>query len=186
MEKVKEMKEYFEFEIQLADVKPMVWRRFLLRSDSTFEDLHQAIQAACGWKNQHRYRFWTLHGDVIANKRDYQPLLNNPAGSEVTLKSFFTAGDENRRGPSCCVYGYGSGKWFFCALRARRRVVLPERFSRRMMGGRRAFPTEDCLDESTYEPPAQVNGDAGAEVHYIEDYRPNPFNLRATQQQFDR
>ena len=42
------MPDYFEFEVELAGVKPRIWRRFLVPKCATFLDLHQAIQDAGG------------------------------------------------------------------------------------------------------------------------------------------
>jgi len=35
----------------------MIWRRLLVRSDSTIEDLHYLIQLAMGWENLHLHHF---------------------------------------------------------------------------------------------------------------------------------
>lgn len=45
------------FRVQLADVKPAIWRQFLIRADATFFDLHEAIQKACGWDESHLFAF---------------------------------------------------------------------------------------------------------------------------------
>lgn len=51
------MSEYFEFEVSLKDVKPKIWRRFLIPTTATFLHLHEAIQYSCGWNNCHLYSF---------------------------------------------------------------------------------------------------------------------------------
>jgi len=48
---------YYEFEVSLEGIKPRIWRRFLLRKDSTFHELHDTIQRACGWQDRHLYAF---------------------------------------------------------------------------------------------------------------------------------
>ncbi|MCI0336789.1 MAG: plasmid pRiA4b ORF-3 family protein [Acidobacteria bacterium] len=35
----------------------MIWRRFLIRSDSTLTDLHNTLQIAFGWCDFHLHRF---------------------------------------------------------------------------------------------------------------------------------
>ncbi len=46
------------FKIQLRDItKPPVWRRLEIPEDFTFDDLHNAIQSAFGWWNNHLYQF---------------------------------------------------------------------------------------------------------------------------------
>jgi hypothetical protein len=52
------MPTYFDIEVSLSTVYPLIWRRFLLRTTgTTFADLHRAIQDACGWWDHHLYRF---------------------------------------------------------------------------------------------------------------------------------
>jgi hypothetical protein len=43
--------------LTLAGVTPPVWRRFQVRSDTTFYDLHRALQIVMGWGNFHLYMF---------------------------------------------------------------------------------------------------------------------------------
>jgi len=46
--------------VQLVGItKPPVWRRIVIPNDSTFQMLHEAIQAAFGWWN---YHLWCFHG----------------------------------------------------------------------------------------------------------------------------
>ncbi len=48
----------FTFKIQLRDIKkPPVWRRLEIPSELTFDQFHQAIQAAFGWWDYHLYEF---------------------------------------------------------------------------------------------------------------------------------
>jgi hypothetical protein len=60
------MPSYYEFEVSLQGVKPKTWRRFQLRTDASFLDLHYAIQLACGWENAHLFAFRTLKRRPIA------------------------------------------------------------------------------------------------------------------------
>ena len=34
----------YQFKIRLKDINPMIWRRFLIRSNNTLKDLHYVIQ----------------------------------------------------------------------------------------------------------------------------------------------
>ena len=52
------MARHFRFEVSLRDIKPRIWRRFLLAQDARFYDLHAAIQA-CGWLECHLRTFAT-------------------------------------------------------------------------------------------------------------------------------
>ena len=46
---------------QLRGVSPLIWRRLLVRSDSTIADLHASFQRVLGWTDEHLNRF-VIHG----------------------------------------------------------------------------------------------------------------------------
>jgi hypothetical protein len=43
--------------VVLRGVSPLIWRRLLVRSDSTIADLHATLQRALAWSDEHLYRF---------------------------------------------------------------------------------------------------------------------------------
>src|SRR5438552_12948768 len=45
----------------LRGISPLIWRRLLVRSDSTIADLHATLQLAFGWSDEHLNRF-VVHG----------------------------------------------------------------------------------------------------------------------------
>jgi hypothetical protein len=51
----------YQLRIGLRKISPIIWRRLLVRSDSTIADLHYAIQIAMGWMDSHLHRF-RIHG----------------------------------------------------------------------------------------------------------------------------
>ena len=47
-----------QFKIQIRDIKkPPVWRRIVIPRNFTFHDLHNTIQSAFGWWDEHLYQF---------------------------------------------------------------------------------------------------------------------------------
>jgi hypothetical protein len=46
-----------QFKIQLANVKPAVWRRVIAPATISFDKFHWVIQAAFGWRGYHLYQF---------------------------------------------------------------------------------------------------------------------------------
>ena len=46
------MAKYYRFYVELLDIEPLIWRRFLVAAtpDLSFFDLHQAVQDAMGWE----------------------------------------------------------------------------------------------------------------------------------------
>lgn len=51
----------YQFYVLLLAISPAIWRRFLIRSDSTIADLHHTLQIVRGWKDKHLHQF-TIHG----------------------------------------------------------------------------------------------------------------------------
>lgn len=47
----------YQFYIALLDIEPVIWRRFQVPHDITFEKLHEVIQVVMGWENYHLYEF---------------------------------------------------------------------------------------------------------------------------------
>src|SRR5512135_2474026 len=56
--------EVYQLHVWIRQISPMIWRRLLVRSDSTLAALHHAIQIAFGWTDSHLHRS-RIHG------RDY-------------------------------------------------------------------------------------------------------------------
>jgi len=51
----------YQLKVVRRGVSPMIWRRLLVRSDSTIADLHTTLQLVMGWSDKHLHRF-VLHG----------------------------------------------------------------------------------------------------------------------------
>jgi hypothetical protein len=43
--------------VWIREIHPLLWRRFLVRADSTLADLHWVIQITFGWTDFHLHRF---------------------------------------------------------------------------------------------------------------------------------
>ncbi len=50
-------KDWYQLKISLNNIKPQIWRRFLIQSDIKLPDLHKAIQTVMGWTNSHLHQF---------------------------------------------------------------------------------------------------------------------------------
>ena len=51
----------YQLRVLLQEVSPMVWRRLVVRSDSTIAELHYVLQIAFGWSDEYLHRF-RIHG----------------------------------------------------------------------------------------------------------------------------
>jgi len=187
--------QYFEFEVSLCHVKPKIWRRFLLPADSTFQDLHMAIQDAGGWSNYHLFAFHHPESSdvLIAGIPSDEDLdvygKRTPDARRIKLSSFFGKGKE-----TSCMYEYDFGDGWEHDVSLSREVSLPESFKRRLLGGERAFPHEDCGGYGGYQRCVEVvrtgqdpDGDDPEEfMEWLGGWEPDFFDLEATKAAFDR
>jgi hypothetical protein len=51
----------YQLRIRLTVISPLIWRRLLVRSDTSIAFLHHIIQRAFGWTDSHLHRF-VIHG----------------------------------------------------------------------------------------------------------------------------
>ena len=51
----------YRIHVWICRISPMIWRRLLVRSDSSIADLHYTLQTAFGWSDEHLHRFH-IHG----------------------------------------------------------------------------------------------------------------------------
>jgi hypothetical protein len=59
----------YQLRAVLCGISPLVWRRLLVRSDSTVAQLHEVLQIAFGWDDEHLNRF-EIRGREYAVYRD--------------------------------------------------------------------------------------------------------------------
>lgn len=185
------MPTYFEFEARLSWIEPPIWRRFLLSTDATFADLHDAMQRAFDWDGSHSYIFRHAKAKLgILCEDPWLPDAEVPADA-LRLDAFFT----RPRGGERCVYRYDFGdNWTHEIKRVARRTE-PEVFMRRLLDGARASPLEDCGGTYGYETlatrvmdlEAGRESEVGADLdEWIGDWHPERFDLEAEKEAFDR
>lgn len=183
---------YFDFEVSLVEVTPRIWRRFLIRDTATFSGLHLAIQDACGWWNYHAFVFRTEFGDdeacqIAGTENDEYIEKPVPNSARVRLASYFAEGKLTR-----CYYHYDFGDDWWHDVVLRGTQELPETFKRRLLGGARAFPHEDCGGLSGYRDcvRAALHQDEGLDDPeglrtWFGDWHPERFELEKTKVTFD-
>jgi hypothetical protein len=50
-------KRFYLLKIQLLDIEPAIWRRFVVPADITLDRLHDVIQIVMGWTDSHLHEF---------------------------------------------------------------------------------------------------------------------------------
>lgn len=138
---------YFEFEVSLEEVQPKIWRSFLLRSSSTFHELHDTIQKACGWQDYHLYHFIEDNARKRIAESPYCEGAGDgcPNADEIKIDSFFQETGDN------CIYEYDFGDCWRHLVTLKSITKIAGQFRRKLTGGQRAFPPEDCGGIMGYE-----------------------------------
>lgn len=128
-----------QLRIELLGIEPPVWRRIQIPSESTFWDLHVAIQDAMGWEDYHLHQFSLLGmEDRIGIPLDDEPSDFLP-GWQVHVDRYLTYGKP------LALYEYDFGDSWFHEIRfetAERRDG--RRTYPRCLAGARRCPPEDC------------------------------------------
>ena len=66
----------YQLRIELKDSKPKIWRRIQVPVQFTFGQLHDVIQVAFGWENQHLHQFKVLVlADTGINLVQFEPRI---------------------------------------------------------------------------------------------------------------
>jgi hypothetical protein len=129
--------EIYLLHLWIRQISPMIWRRLLVRSDSTLAALHDTIQIAFGWSDSHLHRFH-IHGRDLGVARVGGPSFSTDA-RQVRLDSFQFRTNER------FLYEYDlRDSWQHQVRVERRLTVEPKRTYPVCIGGRRAAPPEDC------------------------------------------
>lgn len=147
------------FKVSLEDVIPKVWRRLVVPGDSTFYDLHCAIQDAFGWEDSHLHSFRVdLRGkkdahaklgvgrlvDIMLPHPDRDD-FGTPFGVEELderterLRDWFGAQTKQ------CMYEYDFGdSWEHIVMFEKHMARnIGEQYPQ-CIGGKNACPPEDC------------------------------------------
>ena len=59
----------YQLRAVLNGVSPLVWRRFLLSSETSLADLHKILQLAFGWSDFYLYEF-CIHGKTFGSNAE--------------------------------------------------------------------------------------------------------------------
>jgi len=133
----------YQLKVWLQGISPMVWRRLLVRSDSTIADLHYTIQIAMGWSDVHLNRFH-IHGQDFGVYHDGGICFSdNP--EKVPLSAFGFRTRER------FFYEYDFGDEWLHEVRIEKRLPLdPKKTYPVCIDGKHAAPPEDFGGAQAY------------------------------------
>jgi hypothetical protein len=120
----------------IRDIHPLLWRRVLVRADSTLADLHWTLQILFCWTDFHLHRFRIRKTDYAIPRHG---LLEGHDARRVRLTDLAFRPNER------FLYEYDFGDLWQLEVRIERRVsIAPRRTYPMCIGGRWGGPPEDC------------------------------------------
>lgn len=136
---------YFQIRANIKDITPQPWRRLMVKSSSTFHELHHILQIAFGWENNHLYDF---HYEGYNIGIQLQDDIDN--GKEVISSREVTLVECIRGAGETIEYVYDFEDYWRHHIRIEEVVKGAKR---------RAFPV--CLDGACSRPPESCGGPPG-------------------------
>ncbi|MBD3286010.1 plasmid pRiA4b ORF-3 family protein, partial [candidate division WOR-3 bacterium] len=138
-------KQIYQFKVTLKGIEPEIWRRILMPADSTFWELHVAIQDAMGWKDMHLHEFKVKNPDSGNVHRIGLPDDEDEFGRDtlpgwkIRIDQYFTSIGTSAN------YWYDFGDDWMHTIKLEK--ILPREKGAEYptcIAGKRACPPEDC------------------------------------------
>ena len=133
----------YQLRAVLRGISPLIWRRLLVRSDSTVTQLHEVLQIAFGWDDAHLNRF-EIRGREYAVYRDGGGMMG------IDARSVRLDGLKLRR-VERFVYEYDFGDSWIHDLRLEATLPInPRKICPICVAGKCSAPPEDCGGPSAF------------------------------------
>lgn len=127
----------YQLKIYVEGISPMVWRRILVRGDTTIADLHEIMQKLMDWYDVHLHHFLIRGKRYGIGRIGTMGFMDNPY--KIALNHF-----QFRRNETF-VYEYNYFDDWQLKIRIEAKLPLNSpRFYPYCSGGKRAAPLEDC------------------------------------------
>lgn len=133
----------------MRGISPLIWRRLLVRCDTTLAQLHDILQLIFAWSNEHLHAFHIYGKDYGANGVDTR---------DVRLRDFRLRPGERFR------YVYDFGAYWQCDIRLEGSLLVD---------AKRYYPV--CIDGKGAAPPEQCRS-PWAYIEMLDDYRSPPLD----------
>ena len=129
--------EVLQLRAVLRSISPLIWRRLLVRGDTSVARLHQILQVAFGWQDMHLHRF-EIRGREYGVHQERGVFFDTYAREALI-------GQLKLRRLERFTYEYDFGDLWIHDLRIEATLPLdPKRVYPVCIAGQRAAPPEDC------------------------------------------
>ena len=173
--------EIYQIKVTLLRTDPPVWRRLLVPAEATLSQLHDVLQAAMGWHDDHLHefrvgktRFGPPHPDPVGLFMGEPPVIDE---CTVPLSSVLV------RVGAKAIYTYDFGdEWEHGIVLEKRLLADPNLTYPLCTAGERACPPEDCGGVYGYYDLVEAIVDPDHDRHeemldWIGEYDPDAFSL---------
>jgi hypothetical protein len=129
--------EVYQLRIWIKGISPMIWRRLLVKSNSTIADLHYTIQIAMGWDDEHLNQF-------IIRGKSYGVYHDGGMGFNDNPKQVYLS-DFQFRLKEKFTYEYNFSDYWEHEIRFEKKLPInPKKTYPLCIGGSRCVPPEEC------------------------------------------
>ncbi len=167
--------ETYQLKITLEDIKPVIWRRFLVDSGIKLPDLSKVIQTVMGWTNSHMHQF--VKDGKFYSEPDAESYHESIDYSKIRLNQVLT--DEKK----FIIYDYDFGDGWSHKIVLEKIVEDKKLKHPECVDGKRACPPEDCGGPFGYGNLMEILSDPDNEEYdsmmdWLEgDYDPEFFDM---------
>ena len=150
----------YEIKVTLGEIRPPIWRRIQVTSDTTLRKLHRILQEVMGWEDYHLHQF--IIDELDYGEPDPEIDYGNPTKSDRTVRlSEVVSGPKTK---FAYEYDFGDGWWHEVIIEK----ILPPQEKVRYpicLAGKRACPPEDCGGPPGYAEFLEAIRDSNHERH---------------------
>ena len=158
---------FYQLKVTLRESDPPIWRRIIVPSDLTLEELHAVLQISMGWENDHMHAF-------IAGKIQYgeRGMLD---GAKDECKARLN--DVFAKVGSRIVYEYDFGDNWVHDVVLEDKLPADDKQQIVCLDGQRSCPPEDCGGVWGYENLLEALSDKKHPEHkQLREWLGGPFN----------
>jgi hypothetical protein len=163
--------------IELLDTDPLIWRQVEVPTSITLKGLHDVVQAAMGWDDQHLWEF------RIGRQVYGQPMRGESWGADPILSAAkVLLGEILKPRKTVIDYIYDMGdSWEHRLTLTDVRPGAPDTAYPRYIAGEQAAPPEDCGGVPGFYASLEALADPNHPDHedvadWLEGYDPNAIN----------
>lgn len=174
---------WLDLYVELSDL-PMIWRRLRLPDDLSLTQLHQVLQTAMGWHNQHHWRFISAKAEYVSYSQMQHTWDEELDADQTPISQIL-----NRKGGRL-DYEYDFGDSWYHRIKVEARypnqsLQLPELHC---LDGKNACPPENCGGFLGYQQALKVRSKKRkssadkALLNWLGDFEPAALDLQQINQ----